>query len=120
MIRRGFWLAAGAVIGVTGYRKAARFGRELSWQARPASARARGVIAGAALPGLTRPGRARRSGSATAATLSRAASAAAFVRDVREGMAQYRDLQSSDFGRNLGSQSDPAAPAQARQPRREL
>jgi len=40
MIRRGFWLAAGAVLGIAGYRKAARLGRALTGQARPAGSMA--------------------------------------------------------------------------------
>lgn len=120
MMRRGLWLAAGAVIGVSGYRKAALLGRELTGRSRPSSARASGVIAGSALPRLTAPVPARRPRGAAAAALAGAASAAGFVRDVRAGMAEYRDLHRDDFGRNLGSRSDPTAPAEARQPRREL
>ncbi len=33
MIRRGFWLATGAVLGVTGYRRATRLARMLTGQA---------------------------------------------------------------------------------------
>jgi len=56
MIRRAFWLVAGAVLGITGYRRLTRL-----------------VSAGKA----SRP--------------SRAAGTAAFMRDVRAGMAEYMD-----------------------------
>jgi hypothetical protein len=65
VIRRGFWLAAGAVLGVTGYRKATRLARALAGQ-RPAE-RARTAAGGLV-------------------------SAASFARDVRDGMAEYWDL----------------------------
>jgi hypothetical protein len=74
MIRRGFWLAAGAVLGVTGYRRASRLAHKL----RPAS--------------LVQGGR-------------QLQSAASFVRDVRDGMADYRDLHGGQFGHSLGSRS---------------
>ena len=64
MIRRLFWMALGAVLGVSGYRKAAMMARAMS----PAHARARAA------------GRLARGTRATAA----------FARDVREGMAIYR------------------------------
>ncbi len=81
MIRRGFWLAAGAVLGVTGYRKATRLARGLAGQS-PAQ-RARSAAGGLV-------------------------SATSFARDVRDGMAEYWDLhrtlgnaseQASDGGR---------------------
>ena len=120
MIRRGFWLAAGAVVGVTGYRKAARLGRELTGQSRPSAGqanRAAGILTGPALPRLTSPAAAHRRGNAATA-IAAVASAAGFVRDVREGMADYRDLHRGHFDRNLGSQSDLAGPDD-RQPGRE-
>jgi hypothetical protein len=54
VIRRGFWLVAGAVLGISGYRRLTR---------------------------LVNAGKADR----------RAAGSAAFVRDVRAGMADYMD-----------------------------
>lgn len=65
MICRGFWLAAGAVLGVTGYRKATRLARALTGQ--QAVRRARTARAGFV-------------------------SAAGFAADVRDGMAEYWDL----------------------------
>jgi hypothetical protein len=69
VIRRGFWLAAGAVLGVTGYRRATRLARMLT------------------MPTATSPARARRS------NIKRAVTAAGFARDVRDGMAEYWDLR---------------------------
>ncbi len=65
MIRRGFWLAAGAVLGVTGYRRVTRLARALTGQ--PPAQRARAAAAGMV-------------------------SAASFAKDVRVGMAEYWDL----------------------------
>jgi hypothetical protein len=58
-----------------------------------------------------------RSGAATA--VARAAAAAGFVRDVREGMAEYWDLHRGEFDRTLGSRSDLTSPAESQQVRRE-
>jgi len=116
MIRRGFWLAAGAVLGVAGYRKAARLGRALTGQAQPArstAARSAAVLPAAArasivarqtrlaLPGqaATRPGR------QAASAVARVGSAAGFVRDVRDGMAEYWNLHRGELDRTLGSRS---------------
>jgi hypothetical protein len=74
MIRRGFWLVAGAAIGVAGYRKATRLARTLTGQS--------------SVPRLTQGG-----GTSVAPWPVRlgvgARSAAAFARDVRDGMADY-------------------------------
>jgi hypothetical protein len=61
VIRRGFWLAVGAALGVSGYRRAQRL------------ARSGGVVTVAATAGRS------------------AVHGAAFARDVRAGMALYRD-----------------------------
>ena len=112
MIRRGFWLATGAVLGVAGYRKAARLARTIT--ASPA-----------APPALTTPGRAvSRSRSIRSRAIqpraipSRAAhardavpvthriqAAVGFARDVRDGMAEYRELHPPQLGRRLGTGS---------------
>jgi hypothetical protein len=89
-MRRGFWLVAGAALGVTGYRRASRLARRIS----PAA--------------LAQGG-------------SQLRSAASFVRDVRDGMADYRvqrrgtgdvrqgenyrDLHGRQIGHRLGSRS---------------
>ncbi|HEY5018325.1 MAG TPA: hypothetical protein VIJ82_06600 [Streptosporangiaceae bacterium] len=90
MIRRGFWLGLGAVLGVTGYRRVTRLARTLApapREPRPAAgAGGRRVLAGAA-----------RAGHSTAEGV-------AFVRDVREGMAEYLDRQGQEAGAAPGSQ----------------
>jgi hypothetical protein len=76
VIRRGFWFAAGAVAGIAGYRRASRAIRTL-------------------LPHtdlLTRgPGSRRARAGQREASQKAAAGTAAFVRDVRTGMADYLD-----------------------------
>jgi hypothetical protein len=100
MIRRGFWLVAGAAIGVAGYRKATRLARTLTGQASVSPQ----------LPQLPQS-----SGAGAAPWPVRlgagARSAAAFIRDVRAGMADYR----ADHGRPdpasfpaAGDESEPA------------
>jgi len=94
MMRRGFWLAAGAVLGVAGYRKASRLAR---------------VITGAPVPGrmLSSGRRALGAGGEPvpqAPIAARARSVASFARDVREGMAEYRELHGRRLGRSLGGQ----------------
>jgi hypothetical protein len=100
VIRRLFWLLAGAVLGVTGYRRAGRFARSL----RPASAvRPAGrVLRAVAWPGHT-AGRA--AGGAARSHV------APFLTDVRDGMEIYLDrhgVQPDDGtarpGPNLGGQ----------------
>ena len=99
MIRRGFWLVAGAAIGVAGYRKATRLARTLTGQ--PSVAR---LTQGSGASVTPRPAR----------LGTGARSAAAFVRDVRAGMADYRAehgpaddraLHDGQIGRSLGSRS---------------
>jgi len=82
MIRRGFWLALGAALGVSGYRRARRL------------AQSGGLVAVAASAGRS------------------AVHGAAFARDVRDGMAQYQaagnlDRQRSRAGRTLDRQQRP-------------
>jgi hypothetical protein len=106
MIRRGIWLAAGAVLGITGYRRASRLARSLvparssagragtstaRLTARPPALTSRQVLAGAARAGRY------------------AAGTAAFVRDVRDGMAEYLDRHDRDAHRSLEGQQGPAA-----------
>jgi hypothetical protein len=107
MIRRGFWLAAGATLGVMGYRRATRLARELGFgvDGQPAAGRtrqpdeARQVRAGGNLIRRRAPARHR-------GVVASVASAALFVRDVREGMAEYWSLHRGELARTLGSRSD--------------
>jgi hypothetical protein len=90
VIRRGMWLTVGAVLGVAGYRRATRLVDNL----------ARGVAADAAKPAARgRPVPVTRIAAAGDAAPSRPAvnaarigAAADFVRDVRDGVAEYLDL----------------------------
>lgn len=130
MIRRGFWLLAGAALGVTGYRKATRMVQAVTGQnllgGSAAAAQPRAVRRPAAT-NAARPGRARpqvvplrlpaqpasKQAAVTpaariAAAAARATAAAGFVRDVRVGMAEYWDLHRSEPDRTLGSQRDHA------------
>jgi hypothetical protein len=101
MIRRGFWVAVGAAIGVSGYRRASHLARTV-FPARPGSALATGP-AGPARPTVITG----RSLLAAAASAGRGtAQGVAFARDVREGVAEYLDRQGGEAGRTLGSQRD--------------
>jgi hypothetical protein len=110
MIRRGFWLAVGATLGVSGYRRVSRLAHSLApsaagTQVAPRTARllgrrpaltSRQVLAGAA-----------RAGRSTAEGV-------AFVRDVRDGMAEYLDRQAQATGRTLESQPGRPSPGHQR------
>ena len=125
MIRRGFWLAAGAVLGITGYRRATRVVRVLTGQAKPArstavlptAARASIVARQTQLALPARP--ASRSGGRAGSVVATAASAAGFVRDVREGMAEYWDLHRGEMDRTLGSQGGRSSSGDSPQGHRE-
>ena len=75
MIRRLFWLAAGALLGVTGYRRVSRLARAVTAAARPGDR-----------------------------TDRRARGAALFVQDVRDGMELYADRHPRLAGRTLEGQ----------------
>ncbi len=100
MIRRGMWLTVGAVLGVAGYRRATRLVDNL----------ARGVAGDAAKPaGRSRLAPVTRISAAAHAAPSRPAvnaarigAAADFVRDVRDGVAEYLELHHRELDRNLG------------------
>jgi hypothetical protein len=99
MIRRGFWVAVGAAIGVSGYRRASRLARTV-FPARPGGALVTGP-AGRGRPTVITG----RSLLAAAASAGRGtAQGVAFARDVREGVAEYLDRQGEQAGRTLDSQ----------------
>jgi len=155
MIRRGFWLLAGAALGVTGYRKATRLVQGLTGQSVLGAPAATGNRRSARLPAAARaaglgraqsqlaqsqlaqsqlaqsqlaqaqPARAQlaspvaalrarsapvtpapakpapvKPGAVIAAAVTQAAAAAGFVRDVRDGMAEYWDLHRSESDRS--------------------
>lgn len=128
MIRRGFWLTVGAVLGVTGYRRLTRIARMLT-DPRTAGMPALPGTSPTAGPQMLAPRPRARS------SVARVAAAARFVRDVREGMAEYRDLHRENpdpdprgrtlEGRTLeapgypASSSDPAGSDVSQQGRRE-
>jgi hypothetical protein len=117
-MRRGLWLAAGAVLGVAGYRRATRLVDDL----------ARGGSRGVAPPGQHRGGSRgvvplgqHRGGPRGAdypdsagqpaprpqvSTAAKIAATAGFVRDVRDGMAEYLELHHRELARNLGGRSN--------------
>jgi hypothetical protein len=107
MIRRGFWLALGAALGVAGYRRAGRLARAI----RPS--------AGGARLGRGRAGGAGRHGAGGACAPGGAAS---FLRDVRDGMDEYLERRQGQRGPTLegqqparlaGAGPDQAGPGQA-------
>jgi hypothetical protein len=115
VIRRGFWLATGAALGVMGYRRVTRLARGLGLgvDGPPAAglngrhADSRQVRGNDNLTGRPRhqaPARPR-------GAIASIGSAAVFVRDVREGMAEYWSLHRGELARTLGSRTDRSASA---------
>lgn len=99
MIRRGFWLVAGAALGISGYRRAGRLLR--------GTGIGTGIGTGSALavPGAQPPLRPGRALLAAAASAGRGTvHGLAFARDVADGMAEYLDRESPAPGRTLGRQ----------------
>jgi len=117
MIRRGFWLAAGAALGVMGYRRVTRLARGLGFGVGVPSAAgqngrhadSRQVRGNDNLTGRPRHQAPARHRGAIASI----ASAAIFVRDVREGMAEYWSLHRGELAHTLGSRSDRTASARS-------
>ena len=134
-MRRGLWLAAGAVLGVAGYRRATRVVDTLAHGGLRAvippgqhRGRSRGVVSlGQHRGGPGSAGRQAVHTSATTvtaavtgspdsaghstpgrptSTAAKIAATAGFVRDVREGMAEYLELHHRELARNLGSRSN--------------
>jgi hypothetical protein len=89
MIRRVFWMTAGALLGVTGYRRVSRL--------------ARAVTAGARTGDRTHR-RARNLASGGWAHRGWGHGAALFARDVRDGMELYADRHPRLAGRTLEGQ----------------
>jgi hypothetical protein len=128
VIRRGFWLATGAVLGVAGYRKAARLARTITASpaaspalttpgraggrfrliqpraTQPRALQPRATQPRAVESRLARPRAAAQARDAVPVT-HRIRAAVGFARDVRYGMAEYRDLHPRQLGRRLGSRS---------------
>ena len=96
MIRRGFWLTAGAVTGIYGYRRVSAIGRRLSGRLNPASLNP-------ARPGVSPSREARLARAARRGTLGLARETYRFTRDVREGMELYAARHSAPAGSTLGA-----------------
>jgi hypothetical protein len=77
VIRRGFWLTAGAVTGIYGYRRVCAAGRRLSASLNPAAAETKGLTA------------AKAAGLGRRCVIQLARETYRFSRDVREGMELY-------------------------------
>jgi hypothetical protein len=90
MIRRGFWLTAGAVTGIWGYRRVAAAGRRVSASLTPG-----GTLKLAHTHTASR--RARRGAVALARETYR------FTRDVREGMELYMARHQAPAGSTLST-----------------
>jgi len=123
MIRRGFWLTAGAVTGIYGYRRVSAIGRRLSDRLNPAGSAQQAQQAQQAYqahqaqlaPGaqLARGDRQTRGDRlAQGARLARRGRRGAiglaretyrFTRDVREGMELYMARHSAPAGSTLGA-----------------
>jgi hypothetical protein len=105
MIRRACWLGLGALLGVTGYRKAAAFAQALTPVRSTAGTGIRpgggenGSAKGSARQPAQRPTRPAQSvrpePRAAARLIHGARAAAAFTRDVRAGMRLYRRQQAA-------------------------
>ena len=92
MIRRGFWLTAGAVTGIYGYRRVSALGRRLSASLTP------GTRPGASGTSLTPRAR--------AGMLRLARETYRFTRDVREGMELYWLAHAAPAGSALSTDHD--------------
>ena len=104
MIRRGFWLTAGAVTGIMGYRRVSAVGRRVSatlsprTTLSPKTTLSPGVTCGTspgARPRLTRRG-----------AVGMARATFRFARDVREGMELYMARHSGPAGSTLSTNHD--------------
>ncbi len=98
MIRRGFWLVAGAATGIYGYRRVSAVGRRLSASLNPAPP-------AAALTQSAQSARLARQGRRTAIRAAR--ETYRFTRDVREGMDLYMARHSEPPDSTLNIDHDP-------------
>ena len=95
MIRRGFWLTAGAVTGIYGYRRVSALGRRLSASLTPGTSPGAGGTSGTS--GTPR---------ARAGMLRLARETYRFTRDVREGMELYWLAHAAPAGSALSTDHD--------------
>jgi hypothetical protein len=106
-MKRGVWLLAGVVLGAAGYHRARRVGQALTGGHQRALPGKQSALVSAA----RRPRQ-----PTTTGLVERAAGTAAFVRDVRDGMADYRVRHRGPAGSTLGGQD--RGESQPRQHRR--
>ncbi len=118
MIRRGFWLTAGAVTGIYGYRRASAVGRRLSGRltrGAPATLSALTTPGALAIPGtpatpgaraIASPRNRRRRRSTLLAAVGLTRESVRFSRDVREGMELYMARHSAPAGSTLVTDHD--------------
>ncbi len=100
MIRRGFWLTAGAVTGIMGYRRVSAIGRRVSATLSPGAT----LSPRASLTSAGRPDRGRRLARRGAGgAIGVARETFRFTRDVREGMELYMARHSAPAGSTLSS-----------------
>jgi hypothetical protein len=102
VIRRGFWLAAGAATGIYGYRRVSAVGRRLSASLNPAKP---GSAHSAHSAHSVRSAQLARQGRRTA--LRAARETYRFTRDVREGMDLYMARHSEPPDSTLDTNHDP-------------
>ena len=102
MIRRGFWLTAGAVTGIWGYRRVAAAGRRVSASLSPGEtlklADTRADTRAVTRAGTRMAGRQARRGAVAVAV-----QAYRFTRDVREGMDLYMARHPAPTGSTLSA-----------------
>jgi hypothetical protein len=112
MIRRGFWLTAGAVTGIYGYRRASAVGRRLSsrlTRGAPATLGALATPGAPATPGaraIASLRNRRRRRSTLLAAVGMARETVRFSHDVREGMQLYMARHSAPAGSTLVTDHD--------------
>ena len=106
MIRRGFWLTAGAVAGIWGYRRVAAVGQRVSASLTPGGTlKLADTRAGARMAGRQAAGRRARRGAVAAAIQTYR-----FTQDVREGMELYMARHPTPAGSTTLSTDHDALP----------
>ena len=112
MIRRGFWLTAGAVTGIYGYRRVSALGRRVSARlnsAGPAQEAGRAVSTGSPRSGASPRGVHR-------GVIGLARETYRFTRDVREGMDLYTARHSRSAGSTLSTDHEATTEATTYEP----
>jgi hypothetical protein len=98
MIRRGFWLTAGAVTGIWGYRRVAAAGRRVSASLTPGGTPKLADTRADTRAGTGMAGRQARRGAVALAVQTYR-----FTRDVREGMDLYMARHPAPTGSTLSA-----------------